>query len=59
MINNIKSNEIVLNEIANEVLSWTTMTDRQRRKFLLMNVEHIFIDLRSKKVEKVIFKNSK
>lgn len=59
MINNIKSNEMILNEIANDVLSWTTMTDRQRRKFLLMNVDHICIDLKSKKVDSVKVKNNK
>ncbi|MDE8227210.1 recombinase family protein [Erysipelothrix rhusiopathiae] len=52
----IENKERELQIIANGFKKWNMMSSGQKRRFLLMHVEKILIDLNSKRVKKVIYK---
>ncbi|WP_414843250.1 hypothetical protein [Erysipelothrix tonsillarum] len=58
-MSNIKFKENSLDIIAHDTEYWSSMNVNQQRKFLIMNVSKIEIDLSEKKVISIIFKSIK
>lgn len=59
LLSNIKFKENSLDIIAHDTEYWSSMNVNQQRKFLIMNVSKIEIDLSEKKVISIIFKSIK
>ena len=56
--NDIANREKIIIEIIGKVTGWSTMEVGQRKKFLMKNVKKIIIDLDSKKIVNVKFRDS-
>lgn len=54
----IENKERELQQIATEFIKWNMMDSGQKRRFLLMHVDKILINIDSKRVEKVIYKDA-
>lgn len=56
LLENIKNKEQSIRDILSNRRRWISMSEGQKKRFLIMNVKEVKIDMKDKKIIKIIFK---